>query len=361
MKKIKNVFIGAAAVLYAFFLIAYVEDITAAAANSVKVCLEVIIPSLYAFMVISGFIVSSGLYAVLGRPFGLISRYLFRIPEKYFSIFLIGSVGGYPVGARLLADLRRNNGIDEETAEHMLSYCYLAGPAFICGIAGVGLFSDIKIGMIIFASIIGANFLFAVLTGLGRDIPPRSRQKSGLDLSVGCLGKSICSGAEGIISICAVIVFFSSIICILDKLNVIASAAEFISSISGLGYNDSTAAVKAFIEISNISSLTVGNYRLIPLSAALLSFGGICVIMQTAGFVRGVLSTKRFYFSRLILMIISYFLCKILIAVFNIDSIYAIAPKGIAYRQNSPIPALILLIMTIFLLSNISIEKKIKI
>lgn len=361
MRKIKNFFIAAAAVLYAFFLIAYAEDITAAVAGSVKVCLEVIIPSLYAFMVISGFIVSSGLYAVFGRPFGLISRYIFRVPEEYFSVFLIGSIGGYPVGARLLADLSRSGEIDAGTAEHMLSYCYLAGPAFICGIAGIGLFSDIKIGVIIFASVVGANFLFAALTGLGREIPPKSRQKAKLNLSADCLVKSICGGAEGMLSICAVIVFFSSIICILDRLNIIAAAAALISRISGLNNADSTAAAKAFVEISNISSLTGGNYRLIPLAAALLSFGGICVIMQTLGFVRGVLSTKRFYINRIILMIISYFLCKILIAVFNIDSVYAIAPRGIVYRQNSPIPAVFLLIMTILLLSNISMEKNKKI
>ena len=61
MKKIKNYIAGSLAVLYAFFLIVFVKDVSAAVLNSVKVCLEVMIPSLYAFIVISGFIVSSGL------------------------------------------------------------------------------------------------------------------------------------------------------------------------------------------------------------------------------------------------------------------------------------------------------------
>lgn len=361
MKKVKNIFIGAAAVLYAVLLTVYVKDVAAAAASSVKVCLEVIIPSLYAFMVISGFIVSSGLYAVLGRPFGWISRYIFRIPNEYFAVFLIGSVGGYPVGAKLLADMCRSGKADADTAEHMLQYCYLAGPAFICGVAGMGLFSSVRIGMVIFSSIIGANFIFAALSGLGRNTPPKKSNAVKLDLSADCLIRSVCSGAEGMISICAAIVFFSSVICILDKLNVIAAAASLAAKVSGLCYEDSVAAVKAFLEISSISSLTKGDRSLIPLTAALLSFGGVCVIMQTAGFVRGVLSTKRFYFSRIILMIISYFLCKMLIAAMNIDSVYVIAPGAAEYRQNPPISAIFLLIMTILLLSNISIEKNKKI
>ncbi|MCM1479594.1 MAG: hypothetical protein NC085_07800, partial [Muribaculaceae bacterium] len=131
MKNFKN-YIGAAlAVLYAFFLIVFAGDVCEAVLNSVRVCLEVIIPSLYAFMVVSGFVVSSNIYALLSKPFGLVSRYLFRVPEEYFSVFLIGSFGGYPVGARLLSEMTAEGKISKSDAEHMLPYCYLAGPAFI--------------------------------------------------------------------------------------------------------------------------------------------------------------------------------------------------------------------------------------
>lgn len=357
MKKIKSCIFGAAAILYAFFLIVFVKDIGEAVAVSVKVCLEVMIPSLYAFMVISGFIVSSNLYAILGKPFGIISRYIFRIPEEYFSVFIISSIGGYPVGAKLLASMYQENKIDRETAENMLSYCYLAGPAFICSIAGVGLFSSVKIGMIIFASAVGANFIFGFLKSFRRNIPPKSKSKVRLNISMDTLISSIYSGAKGMLSICAVIVFFSSIICILNKLNIIQNAAGLVSKLTYLDYPDSIASVKAFIEISNISSLTAGNYKLIPITAALLSFGGICVTIQTKGFVSGTLSTKYFYLSRILSAIISYFLCKMLIVICGVEYVYTIASENIIYRHNSPIPSLFLLIMTILLLLNISIAK----
>lgn len=360
-KNLKSCAAGSLAVLYAFFLIVFVNDVSAAVVDSVKICLEVMIPSLYAFMVISGFIVRSNLYALLSKPFGIISRYVFRIPQEYFSVFLIGSVGGYPVGAQLLSDMAKEKKIDADTAEHMLAYCYLAGPAFICGTAGIKLFSSVKIGMIIFASVVGANTLAAFFTGFGRAIPKKSSSSARLDLSFECLIKSISDGAAGMLSICAVIVFFSSIICILNKLGVVGFVAELLTKITGLSRSDSIAAVKAFIEISNITSLTPNDYRLIPLAAALLSFGGLCVIMQIVGFTSGVLSTKRFYFSRIILMIISYFLCNILIVNINVKSVYASAPSKIAYRQNSLIPTVFLLIMTILLLSNISMAKKKKV
>lgn len=345
------------AVLYAFFLIVFIKDVCAAVMQSLKVCLEVIIPSLYAFMVVSGFIVSSGVYVLLSKPFGLIARHIFRIPEEYFSVFLIGSIGGYPVGARLLAEMTASGRMSRADGERMLSYCYLAGPAFICGTAGVTLFSDMNIGMVIFLSILSANVMIAAISGIGRPVPPKNHAPVRLEISLECLIRSIYGGAKGMFSICAVIVFFSSIICILDKLGALSLGASVLSRISALSYADSAAAVKAFIEISNITSFGKNDTELIPLVTALLSFGGLCVIMQTEGFVSGILSTRRFYLGRLPAALFSYFLCKFLIAIFNIRTVSVIAPEGLAYRQNSLIPVIFLLIMTILLLLNISIEK----
>lgn len=352
---------GTFTILYMLLLIVFVRDISSAALKSVKVCFEVMIPSLYAFMAVSGFVVSSNLYILLGKPFSGISRYLFRIPPEYFSVFLIGSVGGYPVGARLLSELYSEGKIDKDTAERMLSYCYLAGPAFICGAAGVKLFGSVKAGLIMFAAIISANLIIAIISGIGREIPPKSRLCAKLDLSFDNLISSVCGGAEGMFSICAIIVFFSSIICILEKMGIISFAAQKLSEISGVRFSDATAAIRALVEISNISALTPNDRGLIPLTAALLSFGGSCVIMQVNGFLKGKLSAKRFYFFRILAIFISYFLCKLYMGVFGFKYVPAVAHSSAAVRQNSPIPTLFLLIMTILLLSNISMEKKKKV
>lgn len=361
ISKLKNTAAGALTLLYMALLIVYVKDVGNAALNSVRVCFEVIIPSLYAFMAASGFVVSSNLYAVLGKPFGFVSRYIFHIPAEYFSIFLIGSIGGYPVGARLLAELCGEGKIDRHTAEQMLPYCYLAGPAFICGTAGVHLFSSVKVGMIIFAAIVSANLLIAVISGFGRPVPPPKKITAKLDMSSENLIGSIYGGAQGMFSICAIIVFFSTIICILEKTGIIGWVSHILADLTGMRYNDISASVKAILEISNISSLTCGDMSLIPLTASLLSFGGLCVLLQVKGMLRGRLSAKRFYFFRIFAIFISYLLCKLYVDVFMQKPIPVIAPAGTAVRQNSPIPTLFLLIMTILLLSNISIEKKKKV
>lgn len=359
--KFGNFIAGVTTVLYMVLMVVFIGDVGEAVLKSLRVCFEVMIPSLYAFMIASGFVVSSNLYTVLSKPFGLISRYIFRIPPEYFSVFLIGSVGGYPVGAKLLSELYDNGKIDKETAEQMLSYCYLAGPAFICGIAGIKLFSSVKAGLIIFAAIISSNIIIAAVSGFRRPVPPKSKTAFRLDMSPEKLIGSIYGGAKGMLSICAIIVFFSTIICILDKSGALIFISQKLSGLTGMKYSDADAAVRSVIEISNISSLSRGDRSLIPLTASLLSFGGICVLMQVNGFLRGKLSAKRFYFFRILATIISYFLCKLYVEIFDPDIVPTSAPARTAIRQSSPIPALFLLIMTILLLSNISIEKKKKV
>lgn len=359
--RFRNLFAGIMTVLYMILLVVFVRDIGEAVLKSLKVCFEVMIPSLYAFMIASGFVISSNLYTVLSKPFGLVSRYIFRIPTEYFSVFLIGSIGGYPVGAKLLSELCNNGKIDRETAEQMLSYCYLAGPAFICGIAGIKLFSSVKIGLIIFAAIICSNIIIAAISGFGRPVPPKTKTALKLDFSAEKLISSVYGGAKGMLSICAIIVFFSTIICMLDKSGSLTFISQKIADITGLNYSDANAAIRSVIEISNISFLSHGNRSLIPLAASLLSFGGICVLMQVRSFLNERLSAKRFYFFRILAIFISYFLCKLFVEVFEPEYILSYSPAETAIRQSSPIPTLFLLIMTILLLSNISIEKKKKV
>lgn len=359
--KFGNFIAGITAVLYMVLLVVFVKDVGEAVLKSLKVCFEVMIPSLYAFMIASGFVVSSNLYTVLSKPFGLVSRYIFRIPPEYFSVFLIGSIGGYPVGAKLLSELYDNGKIDRETAEQMLSYCYLAGPAFICSIAGIKLFSSVKVGLIIFAAIISSNLVIAAVSGFGRPVPPKIKTAAKLEMSSEKLISSVYGGAKGMFSICAIIVFFSTIICILDKSGALIFISQKLSDLTGMKYSDANAAVRSVIEISNISSLSRGDRSLIPLTASLLSFGGICVLMQVNGFLKGKLSVKRFYFFRILATSISYFLCKLYVEILDPPFIQTALHTAAEVRQNSPIPTLFLLIMTILLLSNISIEKKKKV
>lgn len=356
MKK-NNILIIFIIFIYMILVIIWADDISNYVLKAIHSCLNVIIPSMYIFMIISDFLISSNIYTLFGKPFSLISRYIFRIPEKFFSIFLISSIGGYPIGAKLIADLYRTDKINKSTAEDMLNYCYLSGPAFIGGVVGVKIFSNINTGILIFLSILIANFIIAFFSGLKNTIPSPEKNYEQCKIQMSDLIFSISNGGKSMFGICTVIIFFSSIICITEKSGLITCISKLIEDYTRLNIINGIAVIKSFIEISNILQFEA-DFKLLPLLTALLSFGGICVIIQIRSIIPEQLSIKRFIIFRIISMPLSYCICKLFILLIYKEYISACAPAYISHSQNSPILTSFLLIMTILFLLKFSIEKK---
>ncbi len=114
-------------------------------------CGRSVIPSLFPFFVTVSFAVACGFFAFL-RQLG--------IPQSA-AVFLLGIVGGYPVGGRTVGELYRSGGISKERAETLLTYCNNAGPSFILSIAGAGVFGSQRIGWALY----GIHVTAAVLAG----------------------------------------------------------------------------------------------------------------------------------------------------------------------------------------------------
>jgi len=203
MKKVISSTIIFLTIIYLFLLIIFSREISVYVLNSIKNCITVIIPSLYIFMITSDFIITSNIYVLFAKPFSFISRFIFKIPEQYFPIYIISNIGGYPVGAKLISDMLKENKIDHTTAENMMTYCYLSGPAFIFGIVGNNIFSDIKIGVLIFISIILSNFVIAAIIGARRNVPVRYDLSLKLELTVDKFILSVYSGGKSIFNICS--------------------------------------------------------------------------------------------------------------------------------------------------------------
>ena len=102
------------------------------AQEGINLCLYTVIPSLFPFFILSGFInqklwgTSSSFLNTLGK--------ICKIPKGAESILLLGFTGGYPVGAQLISQSYKNYGLTRKNAKRMLGFCNNAGPSFIFGI-----------------------------------------------------------------------------------------------------------------------------------------------------------------------------------------------------------------------------------
>ena len=78
------------------------------------------------------------------------------------SAFLLGILGGYPLGAATIGQLRADGAISREEGERALAFCSNTGPAFLIGAAGTGVFHSRSAGLLL----CGAHVLAAVLVGM---------------------------------------------------------------------------------------------------------------------------------------------------------------------------------------------------
>lgn len=111
-------------------MIVYDKEIAAEVSETIARCINVLIPSLFAFMAMTDMLIKSGSIYYIAKPFRVISHYIFKIPDPLFTVFLISSVAGYPVGVKALSDMLDRGEINVNTAEKAACFCYCGGPAF---------------------------------------------------------------------------------------------------------------------------------------------------------------------------------------------------------------------------------------
>ena len=92
---------------------------------------QVVFPTLFPFMLVSGLMLSGGGLAVISRIFGRLFSTLFATsPNGSFAV-IAGFLCGYPMGAKVSADLVRSGKISRDEGAYLLSFCNNTSPIFI--------------------------------------------------------------------------------------------------------------------------------------------------------------------------------------------------------------------------------------
>ena len=243
------------------------ETAARGAAAGLDVCLGVLVPSLFPFLVLSVFLVRSGGAALLGRVFDRPFRLLFRLPGCCAPVVLMGLAGGYPVGARGAASLLREGSVSEGEARRLTAFCVNAGPAFVLSAVGAGMLRSVQAGAVLLVSGLAASLLLGLLLrGRGgarrteRRRPVRPPEKAGQALTA-----SVSDACRSLVSMCCFVVLFSVVYAYFAPL---------------LPPGKARAALAAVLEVTNgCRELTASGAPLWAFAAA-LGFGSLSVQLQ---------------------------------------------------------------------------------
>lgn len=287
---------AAALILAALGLLLFPQVTVQAAARGLSVCAQAILPSLFPFFAVTNLWISLGYAGRLSRAAAGIMEPVFHLPGEAASALVLGCIGGYPVGAQVTARLYEQDLVDRETAAQMLFFCSNAGPAFIFGVVGAGIFQSVTIGAFLY----GIHLVSALLLGFlfrPRQRPPHRAVSADQAISVPfftAFTSSIRQAGETALQVCIFVLFFSILTGFLSYFSP--------TSIRGTAW---FSVLLGSLELAGGAGLLAGSacpavWKLCA-AAFLLGWGGLCVHSQTLALLSGTgLPAKRYLLGKLL-------------------------------------------------------------
>ena len=274
------------AAMIAMIVLVFCPDAAAASArDGLRLCAEVLIPSLLPFFAVSGLLRAWGLPELLGRLIAPVTSRIWGVGGGCASAFLLGILGGYPLGAAAIGQLRADGAISRDEGERALAFCSNTGPAFLLGAAGRGVFHSRRIGFLLYGAHVVSAALVGMLFAPGKHAA-RAPQRCNIAVTSfsEAITESARQAADGLLSVCAVVVLFSVATGLLDHIGYLGALAGQLSAVTGMELTAARALFTGLLEIGGgLGAMrglapTAGNTAL---AAFLLSFGGLSVAAQT--------------------------------------------------------------------------------
>ncbi len=210
--------IGAACLLPVAFSQASREG----AASGVKMCLNVLVPSLFPMMALTNLFVKSGLCMQIGSRLNRVTKTAFGLSGSFAPVILMALLGGYPVGANGIASLLKQKAITEQEAKRAALFCVCAGPGFVISFVGTAVYENIAIGFILFTAQVMSVLLSGIITKVidKEKLPIHSESElNRLQLTFGdALVESVYEAGKGMAAICAFVLLFSALTGILPQM-----------------------------------------------------------------------------------------------------------------------------------------------
>lgn len=300
---------------FIFLLIFVPGPAISGARRGLTICGESVIPSLFPFLVLSSFIIGSGLAGYCEKFFEPLTRRVFKLPGSAGAALILGAVGGYPVGAKAVAQLHEKGLLTKSQAERLLCIAINSSPAFIIGAVGTGFLGNPKAGLLLLAAHLGASASIGILMRplAKADISEHGQSKLRSQAHIGnrkcgnfsyAFVSAVTGSAQSIIAISAFVVLFSALNSLLDSIGFTGAVSCFLSKIFPVPAGDTgffSRVLTGILEVTNGCAAAAGSSGMaaVLLTAAVLGFSGLSVQFQVISMISDSgLSARLFILTR---------------------------------------------------------------
>lgn len=256
---------------FAILILVHPEQALEGVRSGLDMCVNVVVPSLFPFLVVSSFVAGSSALQNVSKAVAPVMNRVFRLPGEAFAAVVFGLIGGFPVGCSVAVRLLEQGRIDREQAQRITLFCINAGPAFTITAVGTVMLGSTRAGILLFVSLCLSSLIVGIVLGLTAPYPCRSEhmQSARLPSSV-LLVDSTERSAAAIMRICAWVTLFSCAFALLKDI--------------GFG-EKGDAALRCVFEVTGGCRAAADSGNIFAV-AATLGWSGVCVICQVLSDVR---------------------------------------------------------------------------
>ncbi len=267
--------------------------------NGMRFAIEVILPTLFPFMVLSDFVTNLFVFEK-SKKLSLCFERTFKINGSAISTFLSGIVGGFPVGAKSALSLYKNGKISKCECERLMCFANIPSPAYVISAVGIGILSSYKFGLILYFVSVLSSLICGIIIGVKKDFTSISPENANNCYS---FVTSLKTSALSCVNLIFFISFFSTVCGTVKKLHVSTVIKSVLITLAEVG--------NATLYISDLYILS-NRFKMALISFS-LSFSGISVLMQSLSFDGGEdMSILKCFAYKLISGIISFIIIILL-------------------------------------------------
>lgn len=296
-------------ILILFFVIIiaiFPQSATKGAAAGLLLWYRTLLPTLLPFMILTDLMLHYQVADLLSKILYPVFGKIFRLSHSGCFAMIVGLLCGYPMGAKVSADLVRSDRITESEGQYLLSVCNLASPVYINGFL---LHSCLNVNENVVRYFLCLYLPVIIIALLKRSkktnsAPSKASGHASHQDSPSGLEHCIMCGLKSIAMLGGYVILF-------------AVMQELLNSVTGFLPETLRLLLMGILEITNgteaISDSTLSNPMQILLSLSLTSFGGCSCLFQTKSMLHDTnLSIRKYLVSKLAASVMTAILSLIL-------------------------------------------------
>lgn len=246
--------------------------------SGLELCMSMVIPSLLPLMFSSLLLMRTGLAQKISKPFSKPVSKLFALPESAGFVLFAAMCGGYPAGAAAVRELYKNGTLSRGQAERLAYFAVSAGPAFILGAVGGGIYKSTEVGVLLLAVLcVSVVITGIVVTAFSKKETVQERPLITGQTQENAFVTSALDASKTLLSVCVFVVLFAYLLSLVDALGISSLLCRLLTA-AGLPQTAAEAFLPSILEVSGgcIAASKAG----FPFVAFALGFGGLSVHFQ---------------------------------------------------------------------------------